>query len=121
MMFEKPVPAPDLAGGQFRIMRPAQITAGAGRMRGTSPDKGSELSTQARRRPPASPGSAPNPLTFRQNLFQTTACAHARQSRSPEGPVRRPRIIAPHHPRTRESTSLGSPPENGALANDRQL
>jgi len=28
MMFEKPVPAPDLAGGQFRIMRPAQITAG---------------------------------------------------------------------------------------------
>src|SRR4030088_3498816 len=31
----------------FRIMRPAQITAGAARMRGIQPDNGSGLSTQA--------------------------------------------------------------------------
>src|SRR5215210_1021881 len=36
-------------GVQFRIMHPAQMTAGAARMRGTQPDKGSGLSTQAKR------------------------------------------------------------------------
>ena len=35
----------------FRIMRPAKITAGAARMRGIPSDKGSGLSTQARRGP----------------------------------------------------------------------
>src|ERR1700680_2142703 len=44
----KPVaPRINSEGLLFRIMRPAQIAAAAARMRGTQPDKGSGLSTQA--------------------------------------------------------------------------
>src|SRR5204862_2234716 len=40
--------ADHVRGHAFRIRRPALITAGAARMRGTQSDKGSGLSTQAR-------------------------------------------------------------------------
>src|SRR3954449_3771957 len=41
---------PGKSGVQSEIMHPAKITAGAARMRGTQPDKGSGVWTQAKRR-----------------------------------------------------------------------
>src|ERR1700692_2830963 len=49
--FGSPRPPDQVHGPLFRIMRPAQITAGAARTRGSPRDKGSGLSTQARTGP----------------------------------------------------------------------